>query len=149
MGGVEPSSYCMFWDKLISLCPRLWIIKGEEVLLQFIRCFLNFGWFASVVFVPLAAKEVVYIASKLIEPCIGTFPTYLVRCLCTWHTCWVIFSANPTWFLTSMSSHPFWSKIQLHMYCQAVQPCVWVIGSSCIFHVVQTLILKLGNIQLR
>lgn len=58
---------------------HLWIIEGEEVALQCMRCFSSFGLFASVDIVPWAAKDLVHTASKLIVLCMGTFPTYQVN----------------------------------------------------------------------
>jgi len=52
---------------------------GDEVVLQCIRCFLSFEWFASVDIVQRAAMEVACIASKLTVLCMGIFPTYHVK----------------------------------------------------------------------
>ena len=64
MGEVRQSSYCIGWDKLISMFLHLGSMIGDEVVLQCIRCFLSFEWFASVDIVQRAAMEVACIASK-------------------------------------------------------------------------------------
>ena len=79
MGEVEQSSYCICWDKLISMFLHKWSIKGEEVVGQFMRCFSSLGRFASVDIVRWAAVEVERIASKLAILCMGIFPTYHVK----------------------------------------------------------------------
>lgn len=43
----------------------------------------------------------------------------------------------------SLSYTIVWFTFQRHLSCQVVKHCAWEIGLSCIFHVVQTLILKL------
>lgn len=58
---------------------QLRIIKGEEVVLQCIRCFSSFGQFASPDIVPWAVKEVVHTSSQLTVICMGTFRTYHVK----------------------------------------------------------------------
>lgn len=58
---------------------QLRIIKGEEVVLQCIRCFSSFGQFASPDIVPWAVKEVVRTSSQLTVICMGTFRTYHVK----------------------------------------------------------------------
>ena len=63
MGEVRQSSYCIGWDKLISMFLHLGSMIGDEVVLQCIRCFLSFEWFASVDIVLRAAMEVACIAS--------------------------------------------------------------------------------------
>ena len=79
MGEVGQSSYCICWDKLISMFLHTWSIKGEEVVGQYMRCFSSSGQFASVDIVHWAAMEVAYIASKLTVLCMGIFPTYHVK----------------------------------------------------------------------
>ena len=51
-------------------------------------------------------------------------------------------------FLSLSYTIYFCSNFQRHLYCQVVKRCVWEIGLSCIFHVVQTLILKLEKFLL-
>lgn len=140
MGEVEQSSCPISWDKLISMFLHLWIVKGEEVVLQYMRYFSSFGQFAPLQIVPWAAKEVARTASKLTVICTGTFPTYHVKMPDTafllvfiWPILILIISFN----------------VQLHLYCQVVMHCHWETGSLCIFHVVQTLTRKLEKPPLR
>lgn len=120
---------------------HLWIIKGEEVVLQYMRCFSSFGQFASLHIVPWAAKEVARTTRNLTVTCMGTFPTYHVKM--SLETAFPLFLLLPTLIFIILFT------CQRLLYCQVVRPCPWETGSLCIFHVVQTLILKLEQSLLR
>lgn len=120
---------------------HLLIIRGEEVVLQYMRCFSSFGQFASLHIVPWAAKAVALTASQLTVICTGTFPTYHVKMSPN--------TAFPLCLLFPTLTHIILFNCQRHLYCQVVRPCHWEKGLLCIFHVVQTLILKLEKSLLR